>query len=80
MRVAELLQCDAAQKLVAVPQRPERDVRRLETLNVECMDTLGRRVIRHALQVLVEQRDDIRLVQAAPGDIHSCAISSAVNR
>ncbi len=80
MSAVELLQRDTAEQFVTIAYRPERDVRRPESLDVERVDTLGRRVIRHALQVLAQQCDDVRLVQAAFGDIHSCAISSVVKR
>ena len=76
----EVLKCDAAQEFITIAHRPERDVLRPERVDVECVNAFGWRVIRHALQMLAEQHNDISLVQPALGDVHSCAISSEVKR
>ena len=74
----EFLQGAAAVQFVVLPERPERDIGRSEAIQVQGMDALRRRMIGHALQVLVEKSDNPLVLKIAGDNFHTRIIATVL--
>ena len=70
MSRAELLQCTAAKENRAFPSRPDRDLGPAKLVDIEGVDTFGRRQLIHARDVLVEERMYLGAGQVVDFDSH----------
>src|SRR5450755_3111990 len=58
----------------------QRDVRFPQCLEVECMNAFGRRMQRHALQVLAQQLGDLRAAQIVDSNVHASSRRARAHR
>jgi hypothetical protein len=73
----QLLQRPAADYAVAVHDRPERDPRPAQRLQIQGVLALRRRDRQHLCDVLVEESGDLRTGQVVDHDFHPASVAAA---
>ncbi|MNP74118.1 hypothetical protein D3C76_1709400 [compost metagenome] len=71
MMIPQVFKRAAAYKLSFFPGAPEGDARCFKLLYTQRMDTLRRRLIKHALQMLRYEGNNLRTAQLINPDFHS---------